>query len=253
MGFFSDTPNKLLLTEFDPMHIGAIAFFTICIALIIAFKNIILNAKYEKLLRYSITFLAIAFEMSFHIWTALTQDATFLKDFLPLDLCAISLYLCIALMLTKSKWVFKLVYFYSLGAMVSLLVPDLGGYGVDHFRYYHYFYVHGFIMLTSMYFVFVHNYKIVLKDLIRATVLLIFIAGFVMAVDLVVGANYMFLMHKPHVSSPLDLFGPWPEYVYALVFITIAVFIVAYLPWIFVNLRKKPKSLDAEDNKKMAA
>ena len=239
MGFFSSHPNNFVLEEFDMMHISAIGFFALAILIMIIFRKKIANWKHEKTFRYVITFLAIAFEITYKIWSAYAEDVTFLKDYLPLDLCAISLYLSWVLMFTKKEWIFKLIYFYSLGAMVSLFVPDLGGYGIDHFRYYDYFYVHGYIVFTSFYFVFVYDYKIKFKDLIKATLLLLVIASFTLLIDFLVNANYMFLMEKPEVSSPLDLFGPWPDFVFGMICVVIGVFILAYLPWVFVNLKHK--------------
>lgn len=247
MNFFSAEPTGFVLTEFDAMHIAAISFFAVAIILSVIFKKQLREAKFEKHFRYIITFLAIAFETGFKIWHVLTQDGTFLNEYLPLDLCAISLYLGWALSFTKKKWMFKYVYFYGMGALVSLLVPNLGGFGINHFRYYHYFYVHGYIIFIAIYFAAVHQYRITLKDFLKATGVLVILAGFVMLIDYLVGANYMFLMHKPHAGSPLDMFGPWPEYLLPLIGMTLAVFVLAYIPWIFINRKNKKLSIQ-EDN-----
>lgn len=239
MSFFSADPHGLFLTEYDAMHLSAIAFFAAAIMLAVIFREHLRRSKHEKAFRYIITFIAIAFEVIFKIWDVSTHGGSFLQEYLPLDLCAITLYLCWALNFTKAKWIFKLIYFYSLGAMVSLFVPELGGYGLNHFRYYHYFYVHGYIVFTAVYFAVVHQYKIVFKDLLRTTGILIALAGFVMLIDFLFDANYMYLMHKPHAGSPLDLFGPWPEYVYGLVGMSLGVFIIVYIPWIFINRKNK--------------
>ena len=239
MSFFSPEPSGLFLTEFDLMHISAIMFFAAAIILTIIFKKQLRESKNEKRFRYAITFLAIALEIGFKIWHVFTQEGTLLNEYLPLDLCAVSLYLCWVLNFIKAEWVFKLVYFYSMGALVSLFVPELGGFGVNHFRYYHYFYVHGYIVFTAIYFAVVHRYRIRLKDLLRSTGILIVFAGFVMLIDYLADANYMYLMHKPHASSPLDLFGPWPEYLIALAVITLCIFMIVYLPWIFINWKSR--------------
>ena len=242
MSFFSAVPTGLFLTEFDIMHLSAILFFFIAITASIIFKKQIREAKYEKHFRYAVTILAIAFEIGFKLWNALTQKGTFLTEYLPLDLCAVSLYLCWILSFTKNEKIFRLVYFYSMGALVSLLVPELGGFGVNHFRYYHYFYVHGYIVFTAIYFAAVHQYRIRFRDLLKATGVLVVFASIVMLIDYLLGANYMYLMQRPHASSPLDLFGPWPGYVAALAVITLCVFVAVYLPWIFIN-RKSKKQL----------
>jgi hypothetical protein len=44
------------------------------------------------------------------------------------------------------------------------------------------------------------------------------------AADVVTGANYMYLRHKPERSSPLDVMGPWPWYILAGAAFGLAVF-----------------------------
>lgn len=246
MNFFSAEPTGFVLKEFDAMHLAAILFFAVAIILSIILRKQLRKAKNENHFRYTITFLAIVFEIGFKIWHALTQDGTFLTEYLPLDLCAISLYLGWVLCFTKRKWMFKYVYFYGMGALVSLLVPNLGGFGINHFRYYHYFYVHGYIIFIAIYFAAVHQFRITFKDFLKAAGVLVVLAGFVMLIDYLIGANYMFLMHKPHAGSPLDMFGPWPEYLLPLIGMTLVVFVLAYLPWIFIN--HKDMKLSVQDD-----
>jgi hypothetical integral membrane protein (TIGR02206 family) len=40
-------------------------------------------------------------------------------------------------------------------------------------------------------------------------------AVFVGMADVITGANYMYLRHKPERSSLLDVMGPWPVYILA--------------------------------------
>jgi len=239
MSFFSASPHGLILEEYDILHLSAILFFAAAIILSIVFRKRIRNARHENIFRYTITIIAIIFEVVFKIWDVRVHNGTLLSDYLPLDLCAITLYLCWFLNFTKAQWIFKLVYFYSIGALVSLFVPELGGFGPNHFRYYHYFYVHGYIVFTAIYFTVVHGYKITFRDFLRATGILIVLAGFVMLVDYLCDANYMYLMHKPEAGSPLDLFGSWPDYLAGLIGISLGTFVLAYLPWFFINRKAK--------------
>lgn len=239
MNFFSEHPNNLTVSDFDMLHISVILFFAIAIILTIIFKNKIRESKHEKVFRYTVTFLAIAFELAYKIWYGVTSQGRLIEDYLGLDLCAISLYLVWVLMFTNKKWVFKLVYFFSIGAIVSLLVPNMHGFGPDHFRFYHYFYVHGFIVWAPIYYIAVHGYTIRFKDYLIAIGVILPLSLIVMGVDFLINANYMFLHHKPDVATPLDLLGPWPIYIYWLVLVVISLFMLWYIPWFFINKKKK--------------
>lgn len=170
----------------------------------------------------------------------MTKQGPLLEDYLPLDLCAITLYLSWALLFTNNKFIFKLCYFYSIGALFSLFIPNMG-FGPDHFRYYHYFFVHGIIVFAPFYYIAIHGYIIKFKDLLISTVILLPFALLVMGLNFLIEANYMFLHHKPEISTPLDLFGPWPDYIFGLVGMVITLFLIWYLPWFFINREKKIK------------
>ncbi len=243
MYFFSNEPVGFFLKAYDAMHLSAILVFLAAIASGIIFRKRLRESKYEKLFRYTITIITIVFEIVFNIWRVAVQGASILSELLPLDLCTISLYLCFALNFTKKRWIFSLVYFYAIGALSSILFPGMGGFGINHFRYYHYFLNHIYIVFTAVYFVSVHKYKITFEDTVRAAGVLILMASFVIIFDYFLNANYMYLMQKPDSMSPLDFFGGWPEYLIGLTLISLASFVVVYIPWLFVGRRATKKVL----------
>jgi uncharacterized membrane protein YwaF len=53
----------------------------------------------------------------------------------------------------------------------------------------------------------------------------------VAGINLVLDTNYLFLRAKPQGASIMDYFGPWPIYIAGNVVLTIALFILAYLPF----------------------
>jgi uncharacterized membrane protein YwaF len=62
---------------------------------------------------------------------------------------------------------------------------------------------------------------------------------FVLAVDLLLKSNYMFLLQKPEAASLMNLLGPWPVYYFTCNIIAFIFFILLYLPFLF----NKKKSL----------
>jgi len=246
MYFFSNQPVGISLNAYDSMHLSAILVFIAVIALVIFFRRRLRISKYEKLIRYAITIIAIIFEVAFNIWRVRVQGASILAELLPLDLCTISLYLCVALSFTKKRRLFSFVYFYSISAIFSIFFPDIGGFGINHFRYYHYFLNHIYIVFTTVYFISVHKYKINFEDAVRSAGVLILIASTVLIFDYLLNANYMYLMQKPDIVSPLDFFGDWPEYLVGLTMLSIAAIIIVYIPWIFVGKSQQKKQCPSQ-------
>jgi len=67
----------------------------------------------------------------------------------------------------------------------------------------------------------------------------------VYGINLLVGGNYMFLMHKPPTASLLDVLGPWPWYILSLEVVGFLMGGVLYLPWAVIDLRAKKKATKA--------
>src|SRR5690625_7970907 len=77
-----------------------------------------------------------------------------------------------------------------------------------------------------------YAYKIIFFTLIKAFLTINLIAAIVFIINLLIDANYMFLIHKPRSTSLLDILGPYPYYLIALEGIVIIVFFILYLPFI---------------------
>nr|WP_239582980.1 TIGR02206 family membrane protein [Bacillus tianshenii] len=149
---------------------------------------------------------------------------------LPFQLCSISLYLCMWMLITKQSWTFEVVYFLGLGgALQALLTPELF-YDFPHFRFIHFFMAHTAIILSVFYMLWVEKKAITFKSMVKAFVALQFIAGLVFFINALTGGNYMFLARKPSNASIIDLLGPYPWYILSLEFVVIIMFFILYVP-----------------------
>jgi uncharacterized membrane protein YwaF len=53
--------------------------------------------------------------------------------------------------------------------------------------------------------------------------------------NLLMDANYFYLVSKPGNASILDLFGPWPLYILVAEMVAMVFFALFYLPFIFIK------------------
>ena len=58
--------------------------------------------------------------------------------------------------------------------------------------------------------------------------------------NLLMDANYFYLVHKPGNASILDLFGPWPLYILVAEMVAMVFFGLFYLPFIFIKKTDQP-------------
>ena len=129
----------------------------------------------EKISRIVFVCVMLFFEIGYHIWLVANQlwDAS---HALPLQLCSVSLILCILLLLTNNKVIFEIVYFIGIaGAIQAILTPELF-YNFPHFRFFHFFVNHSLIIWTCLFYVWTVRYKITLSSIFKSLVFLQIVA-----------------------------------------------------------------------------
>ena len=226
--------------EFGYLHFIALGVFALLCAAIFIFRKKFENPKTDKTVRCIATVTAVALEAAFHVLNGIHGNH-FIENIVPLELCAISLWLSVILCLTGKKKVFEVLYFFSIAAAAAILLPNIeNNLGPDRLRFYHYFAVHFYILLTVIYYCVVHRYRIKLFSMLLTAVTLLPLSLVIRFIDLAFNVNYMFLIAPPDVSTPLDNLqaGGWGYY-FAMVLLAAALFLIAGLPWLIVQFRQK--------------
>lgn len=161
---------------------------------------------------------------------------------LPFQLCSISLYLCVWMLLTRQKLVFEVVYFLGVGgALQALLTPELF-YDFPHFRFLHFFIAHISIIMAVFYMLWIEKFQVKFKSVWKAFAALNVIAFIVFFVNKLTGGNYMFLAEKPTNASLIDFLGPYPWYILTLEFVVLFIFLLLYAPFFFQEKMKSRKN-----------
>jgi hypothetical integral membrane protein (TIGR02206 family) len=243
MGFFSYLPvpetSPYYLEQYSLPHIIAIAILLVLIGFVTARRKKLAAWPGEARLRLFVTLVALVFEISLHVIILIESgwDA-FLANSIPFDLCAISLWLSVALNATGRRWIFDLLYFWGWGAAASFAFADTNGASWNTWHYYQYFIVHGYILLTMTWFAAVKGYRPDLKSLGLAAGVLLPLSVGIRLFDLAFknppwNFNFSFLVSPPDVGTPLDAFGSGWGYYFAFAGLVSVILVLAAVPWSF--------------------
>lgn len=213
----------------SPAHLYSILIFVILVGLLYYFRQSSLTKQYARPLLLASLVLS---EFGIIIWSIWIGNWD-IRYNLPLQLCTISLYLCVYMLITKNRTVFEIVYFFGLsGALQALITPDLF-YTFPHFRFIHFFIAHFSIVLSILYMVWIEKFQITFRSFVKSFITLNAIALIAIIVNFITGANYMFLARKPTNASLIDFLGPYPWYILSLELIAIIMFGILYMPFYF--------------------
>lgn len=230
---------------FSTSHLIALSvLLAFYIGFVISQKYWPMSPKIEPTIRKSIAAILIIQEITLNVYRVQTNTWTFAES-LPIHLCSMSVLLGSYMLATKSKYLFDILYFWSVGAMVALLTPNLTNTDFPSFKYYQFFFSHGLIVFSVLYMLVVHRYYPAKGSLKRTLIFTHLLLPFIAVVNYLTGGNYFFIAYTPPTASPIDLLGPWPQYLIWFEVIVISVFSLMYLPFV---LRFKKKPLMAEIN-----
>ncbi|MFK3961584.1 TIGR02206 family membrane protein [Guptibacillus hwajinpoensis] len=232
--FFSwSTDNRFSLFSFS--HLSALFTLGVMMLLIFCFRSVLKENRANLAMRIMIATALLLSEGSFHLWFIYYSEWS-ITTTLPLQLSSISLFLSVALLITKQRRLFEITYFVGTSsALLAMITPDLAFYSYPHFRFFHFFVAHGGIVLTSWLFIAVDKYIPSYRSIWAAFTTLNLYVAVIFAINLSIGSNYMFLMNKPHSNTILDYLGPWPFYLLSLEGLTIIAFHLLYLPFFILK------------------
>jgi hypothetical integral membrane protein (TIGR02206 family) len=212
---------------FSTSHIIVLLLFLIGSIVIFIYRHKLKQSKWRPI-EIGIALSLLFFEISFHIWLLVSSywDAS---DSIPIELCSISLFLTIILLLTGREIVYELLLFTALlGATQALITPVLY-YDFPHIRFFYFFYTHIMMIWVALYFTWVKGYRPTLRSVGKVFVFLNVLLPIVMVVNKLVDGNYMFLSHKPRTPSLLDYLGPYPWYILSLEGLLLILSLVVWL------------------------
>jgi hypothetical integral membrane protein (TIGR02206 family) len=239
MSWFGGSHEEYDFSMFSVSHFVVLTILFTCVCGLYFFKERMQSPRFRKAEIGAAVFLALL-ESMYHVWMMVNGNWR-LSHAIPLELCSISLFLAVILLITEKKMVYEILLFTGLlGASQALFTPYLN-YDFPHFRFFHFFITHLLIFCIPLYFTWVKGYRPSIHSVVKTIVFLNILMPFVMIVNKVTGGNYLYLSHKPESASLLDLLGPHPWYIFSLEMLAFSLSIVIWL-----LLRKREESLPVE-------
>lgn len=225
---------------FSNVHLAVLLLIVVLVVLLfLQRKRLQENISTLKVVERYFALSLLAMDVVYHVWL-ITTNRWGLDDSLPLELCSISLFVTIILLLTGNRYLVDFVIFAGIGGALQALATPVLDMDFPHFRFFHFFYTHAGIILTGLYFVWVKGYEPTFKGVIKTLLIINALLPFILAVNWLFDGNYMFLRMKPQNGSLLDFLGPYPWYILSLEAVAFIMFSIIWL-----CLRKKGSKIES--------
>jgi len=222
---------------FGPAHLVALALLGVLAFALLQVRGQLSSVRRRLRIGLAVT-MAVA-ELSWHWWTLAFGGRWTLDVMLPLHLCTALSWLAMYTVLSLDAVTYEFVYFFGIGgALQAILTPDAGRYGLPHFRAVQTLTSHGLLLVAALYLTVVEGMRPTPRSIPRVILLTMVYMALVTVVNVAVGGNYMFTLHKPPTASLLDMFGPWPQYLVPMIGLGILNCLILYLPFAWIDWRK---------------
>jgi hypothetical integral membrane protein (TIGR02206 family) len=177
-------------------------------------------------------------EIGWHAWN-ITNGAWSLQEHLPLHATSLSIWGSIFVLVTRNYRVYEVVFFIGIvGAVQALITPAAGDYGLPHYRAFQTLISHGMIVVAMVYMTAIEglrpHWSSIWRTMIAINVLMLIVSG----INVLLGSNYMFTLHKPATASLFDAMGPWPWYLLSAELLAVILFSLLYLPFALADRRQ---------------
>src|SRR5690625_2584765 len=193
----------------DSSHL--LTIFIIVVLLILIFTLRKRLTPFRRPIRLIIGVLLILSRLSLDLWY-ITTDQWTAQSSLPLELCSIASLLAGIMLLTKSRFLFEVLYFIAIsGAVMAIVTPDLY-FGFPKYRYIQFFFVHFLLIISLLLMIWLYHYQITWRSVLTSFLFLHGLAALVYIVNHLISATYVFLSEKPGGLRLLDVLGPYPSY-----------------------------------------
>jgi hypothetical integral membrane protein (TIGR02206 family) len=163
------------------------------------------------------------------------------QEHLPFQLCDWATFTCAAALVWRHRLAYELSYFWGLaGTVQAVLTPDLAE-DFPHPGFFVFHIAHSGILVAVFFLTLGMGMRPSLRSIGRAFLWLQVYAAATFLLNLLLDANYGYLLRKPARPSLLDWLGPWPWYIVSLEVLALLLFFLYYAPFAVADRLRRAK------------
>lgn len=230
-------PEGIGFSHYGTLHLCWLAAFAVLAVLnCIAYRK--MGEKGRKIWRIVVAALLVLDEVYKQV--PLFINGYFTLEYLPLHLCSVNIFVIAFHAIKPTKTVGNYLYTVCIpGAMAALLFPTWNALPAANYMLIHSFTVHILLALYPIVLTVAGEIKPELKELPKALLLLVGLSVVALICNLLMDANFMFLMYADP-GNPLYLFEElWGSHLLGFPVIIAGVLLVMHTPWVIAKKIKK--------------
>ena len=212
-------------------HIVVI-LLTVALPLLLAFAVRKTHSRFlERAIIAALTLLLVIDYVGYLIYVRGASDLCW-TEMLPMQMCDWAMVVIIVAMWSGNLRWFEVAYFWGIGGTLqAVLTPNLT-YGFPDVRFISFFVAHCGVIVGIVFLMLTRRYRPRPMSLVRAFAWSELYFVIALAVDLMTGVNYGFLLHKPEAKTLLTLLSDSrPLYLMQMHLLALVSFAVLYMPF----------------------
>src|SRR5438034_2816303 len=228
--------------EFQPYGLPHLTVIFITIVLPFALAALVRRTRSQRIERVIIVALSAVLILNYLAYLVFSRSRGVLdwRQMLAMQMCDCGMDVAAVAMWTGNQRWFEVAYFWGIGGTLqAVLTPNLR-FGFPDWRFISFFTSHCGIIVGVVFLMLIRRHRPYAMSIVRVWLWSEFYFVVTLAVDLLTGVNYGFLLHKPEAFSILSfLSDSWPLYLLQMHAVALLFFLVLYAPFAVFDATKR--------------
>lgn len=234
---------------FNKLHITMIIILILLSVILFFIRNKLKCFRYKEVVRYIMGTILSLNMIIYYIGMVATNTFNIMED-LPLHLCFMTNFFMIYILFSGNKKLYKIIYFFTfIGPLPAIIWSDLR-HTYDVYEFWQFIICHHLMLLTSLYLLFVLDYKVEFKDMFPAFLVGVIYVVIVNIGNNMFGTNYIMMTSLPENTLKLYPFLRNIPAIIPLFLVGMLAFLISYIPAYVINKRKLNETESKRENNK---